>query len=78
MTHHLSEKQGRVVFYVSIATAVLSLVAVFGFVALQAYTRWNVNQEFTFLGGLELEVLTASAFVLLIALLYFSRSRHSE
>ena len=43
-----------------IAVAVLSIA--------QAYVRWKLNQNFTFLGGGQLEVLTASTFALLIVL----------
>lgn len=55
------------------AVAVLFFIIVLGLGALQAYVRWFVNQNFTFLGGFELEAATVGAFALLIALLFTSR-----
>lgn len=55
--------------------AVLAIIVVFGLVLAQTYVRWSVNQNFTFLGGNELEALTLSAFALLIGLAYIHRSR---
>lgn len=60
--------------FTSIA-AVLAVVIVFGLVIAQGYVRWSVNQNFTFLGGNELEALTLAAFGLLFGLAYIHRSR---
>ena len=38
--------------------------------AADAWVRWAINQNFTFLGGFELEVITVGAFLLLIALIW--------
>lgn len=46
--------------------------------AAQAYVRWKINQNFTFLGGGELEVITAGAFLTLIVLLYLSQKQKGE
>jgi hypothetical protein len=43
--------------------------------ALQMYVRWKINKDFTFLGGAELEVLTTSAFAMLMYFSYGGRSR---
>lgn len=58
-------------------STVASLLVVFGVTAAQGYIRWKINQNFTLLGGYELEVLTVSTSALLFALLLVSRPRHS-
>jgi hypothetical protein len=65
----LSKKVSALVPIFSSAVAMVSLITVFGFIGLEAYIRWTVNQDFTFVGGYKLEVLTISAFVLLAVLL---------
>ena len=64
---------GNTVRTVAMTVATISIIVVLGFIAVQTYVRWNLNQNFTFLGGFELEALTVSAFALLIALLFISR-----
>ena len=64
---------GNVVRTVAVTVACLSIIMVLAFVVLETYVRWNLNQNFTFLGGFELEAFTVSAFALLIALLFVSR-----
>jgi xanthine/uracil permease len=49
---------------------IVSFIAVIGLSIAQAYVRWKLNQNFTFLGGGELEVITAGAFALLIVLVW--------
>ncbi len=66
-------KRRDVVQWAALAASVLSLLAVLGIVGFQIYVRWTVNQNFTFLGGSELEVLTASAFALTLGLSYVYR-----
>lgn len=50
--------------------AILSVVAVFSIAGLQLYVRWYINQNYTLLGGSELEVLTVASFGLLFGLVY--------
>lgn len=75
MTHEQKEK---LLFAFSFIIACLSVLVSFVFIAVQTYVRWKINQNFTFLGGAELEVLTASGFALLIALLYMHRPKHTS
>lgn len=57
--------------------AKLSVLIAFGFIGFEAYVRWSLNQNFTFLGGWELEALTVSAFGLMFGLNYLNRA-HKE
>ncbi len=66
-------KRRNIVQWVALAASVLSLVAVLGIAGFQLYVRWKINQNFTFLGGSELEVLTFSAFALTLGLAYIYR-----
>ena len=67
MSKFISEK---IVYKVSFIIAWVSVLVVFGFIVVQSYVRWAINQDFTFLGGLELEALTLGAFALIIARLF--------
>jgi len=67
------EKRRSFVSVFAVGVAVVSVLVVFGFVALQAYVRWGVNRDFTFLGGNVLEALTVSAFGLVLGLAYLYR-----
>ena len=58
------------VLWLSRLVILVSFVAVAALSIAQAYVRWKLNQNFTFLGGGELEVLTAGAFALLLALVW--------
>lgn len=49
--------------------AVLVIVIIIG----QIYVRWTLNQNFTFLGGGELETMTFSLVVLVLGLLHHLR-----
>lgn len=55
-------------------TALVALIAAAVIVAFQLYVRWKVNQNFTFLGGFELEALTIMGAGLLAAL-YLKREQ---
>ncbi len=68
-----SGKRQKVVLWIALVSVLLSLVLTFGLIIAQVYVRWTVNQNFTFLGGGELETLTASTFILLLGLLYVYR-----
>ena len=64
----------NIVQKVALAASIISLVGVLAIVGFQIYVRWTINQNFTFLGGGELEVLTASAFALTLGLAYIYRA----
>ena len=68
------EKRGGYLFILSMIVAKISLVVVFGVIAFEGYIRWTVNQNFTLLGGFELEALTICAFALLLGLTYINRA----
>jgi hypothetical protein len=71
------EKKERIIFRFCAAICGVSLVLVFAAIAFQTYVRWFVNQNFTVMGGSELEVLTASAFASLLLLAYVHRPHRS-
>lgn len=57
---------------------VLSIIGIVGSIALcavQGYVRWKINQNFTFLGGMELEALTLASFGLLVSLVVSTKNR---
>ena len=68
------EIKQSLVFWLSFTTTVLSVLALIGFVAAQTYVRWKLNQNFTFLGGFELEALTLLALGLMGILTHTHRS----
>ena len=63
----------RIVSAATIAAMVVSFLAVLGIAGFEMYVRWFINQNYVVLGGSELEVLTASAFVLTLGLAYIYR-----
>lgn len=73
------EKRQNLIFRFSMTVSVLMLLIVLALVSFQTYIRWFVNQNFTLVGGNELEVMTASVFVLITAITYINRpSRVTE
>ena len=79
MDKNIQAKRERLVFRLGLIVSVLGLIIVFGVTFLQAYVRYSTNQTFTFLGGSELEVLTASSFLMLLGLTYIYRpQKHLE
>jgi hypothetical protein len=65
-----SEKREVLIFWLALIVAKLSFIASTILLACEIYVRWNINKDFTFLGGLELEVLILSTFALIIAIIY--------
>lgn len=67
------------IYYLSIGITMLSLITVAALVGLTIFVRWKLNQNFTFLGGWELEALTIGTFALTASLAYIYRphSTHS-
>ncbi len=68
------ETRQQFIFWLAIGTTLLSTLTVFGFIIAQAYIRWTVNMEFSFLGGMVLESLVLLVVAQTIALLYLSRT----
>ena len=62
------------VFRLSIGTFVVSSLLLFGFIVAQAYVRWTLNQNFSFLGGFELEALSLLVLGQIVALSYIHRT----
>ena len=69
------QKREQLLFYFSFGIAAIVLLFVAVIVGATIYVRWSVNQNFTFLGGNELEALTIGACALLISLVYVYRPR---
>ena len=68
------EKRQNVVYWLSIITFIISLILLLGFVGVQTYVRWKVNQNFSFLGGFELEALTLLVLGQIATLSYIHRA----
>jgi hypothetical protein len=62
------EKHERTVYRISMVMSAVASVVILLLIVAQAYVRWFKNQEFTFLGGFELEALTVGTFALLVGL----------
>jgi len=67
------EKREQFIYRFSVGVSVLSLAAVLIITGIQTYIRWFINQNFTVIGGSQLEALTISAFALIIVLAYVHR-----
>lgn len=63
------ESRQTFVFWLSAMTACLALLSVIGISAAEMYIRWKINQDFSFLGGWELEAITLLGGGLLAVLL---------
>lgn len=61
------------VYWFSVVTTVIAALLFFGLTVAQAYVRWKINLDFSFLGGNVLEALLLFILGQLIALLYFTR-----
>jgi hypothetical protein len=68
----------RFTYKLARTTAIISLIALVVLIISQLYVRWNINQNFTLLGGNELETLTVSVFALVIGLVYTHREERDE
>jgi len=66
-------RRERLVFRFGFIATAVAIIIVLVFTLLQAFVRYTTNQAFTFLGGNQLEVLTASAFLMLLGLAYIYR-----
>lgn len=74
---NLHEKAPQLLFVVSFAFVVIAFVAALFLFGLEAYVRWSINQNFTFLGGYQSESLLVGAVALLATLLYVYGPRRS-
>ena len=70
-----THEREQVLFYLSLGATSLALVVTFALIGAEAYVRWSVNQDFSFLGGNTLEVLVVGTFLLLFGLVYLHRSK---
>ncbi|MEK7132420.1 MAG: hypothetical protein AAB830_00015 [Patescibacteria group bacterium] len=68
------ETRQSLVFWLSIITFIVSAIMFLGFVAAQTYVRWAMNQNFSFLGGFELEALSLLVLGQIIALSHIHRA----
>ena len=67
------EKKQAIVFWLSLITTVVAILALIALVAAQAYIRWKLNQNFTFLGEAGVPSFAGMATVLTVALAYIHR-----
>lgn len=63
------------IYWSALLSAIIIFVLVFVIGAWEMYVRWKMNQNFTLLGGFELEALTVSATALILGLMYWYRPR---
>lgn len=70
---YTADMPAKILTWVSLITAVLSVVAVAGIMTAEIYVRWKVNQNFTFLGGDALAALIIASFGLLLGLNFVHR-----
>lgn len=67
------EKREKIVFYFSAGVSVVLLLTMLFLIGAQTYVRWFINQNFTLVGGNELEILTISVFALILTITYIYR-----
>lgn len=71
------ESQERFLTNAAVIATIVFAIAVAAIIIAQIYVRWSLNQNFTFLGGGELETLTFSLVVLVLGLLHHFRKSKS-
>jgi len=74
MSKFTHEQKEQLVFILSYIVAGVSIIAALALVGLEAYVRWVINKEFTFLGQNSLGALILGSFGLLAALLFVHRT----
>jgi len=67
------EKHQKFINMFASITAVVGVVLAFGLLGFEAYIRWTLNQNFTFLGDGGLPALIVASFGLLYGLVYLRR-----
>ena len=65
-----------IVFWLALISAVVAVVGAVALVGIEAYVRWTLNKDFTFLGGSSLAALIVSAFVLVTGMVYAYRPKN--
>ena len=70
MNTSIKERRQTLIFRIAFIGVILAFLVVFALVGAEAYVRWTLNKDFSFLGGSELEVLTASLFVLILGMVH--------
>ena len=73
MNKPTQESRQKLVFRFAFFSALLTLIVVIILIGFQVYVRWFFSKDFSLLGGFELEMLTASAFVLILGMVYAYR-----
>ena len=68
------EKQQDAVYRLSVITFGVSAVLLFGLTVLQAYVRYFLNKDFSFLGGWGLEALALLVLGQIVALSFIHRA----
>ena len=74
----IHERRQKLLFRLAFTSIILTLLIVLGAVGFEAYIRWFLNKDSTVLGGFELEVLTGSAFILTLGMLYLYRPMNHQ
>jgi|GEM_PF-4598248 len=57
-----SERRSQLISSITSVLAIIAVLSAFSFIIAQAYVRWSLNQNFTFLGGNVLEALLIAGF----------------
>jgi hypothetical protein len=65
-----SEGKRHPVMVAALVLSIIAILAAFGLIIAQAYVRWSLNLNFTFLGGNVLEALLISGFGTLLGLIH--------
>ena len=68
------EKRAKLVFFLAYTSAALAVLSILAITGIEAYVRWTLNKDFTFLGGSSLSALVISAFVLMACMVYAYRT----
>ncbi|MBI4079987.1 hypothetical protein HY414_02060 [Candidatus Kaiserbacteria bacterium] len=66
--------QRKVALWLYLVATAISYISFIKLVGLEAYVRWSLNQDFTFLGGFGLEALGLLVLGQTLGLLYLLRS----
>jgi hypothetical protein len=73
-----SEEKGHLVFVFSFFVSVIFSLISLTLIGVEAYVRWNLNKEFTFLGGNGLSALLIATAILLVGLSIAHRSNKNS
>ena len=72
------EHRQKLIFKIAMMSIAVSFILVLAAIGFEAYIRYYKNQNFTVLGGFELEALTLSAFALVLGLSYLYRTKENQ